>query len=268
MEAAPRLKVIVTPTTGLNHIDLCEANRRGITILSLKGEIEFLRNMRATAEYTVGLMLALLRAIPAASAHVQRGGWNRDLFKGYELYGKTVGVVGYGRVGRLVGRYLLAFDARVIAADPTLSSEQVAPHVELMPFEDLLREADIVTLHVNYTPEKHAFFGAKQFAQMRPGSWFINTSRGELVDKNALLNALVSGHLAGAALDVVANECSRPMPDRPLIRYAARSRNLLITLHLAGNSYESSEKTEIFMAQNLRRYLELTMGPRKKSSAP
>ncbi len=108
-DAAPRLQFVITNTTGLNHIDLEEAERRGVRVISLRGEAEFLKDVRATAEHTVGLLLALVRHVPAAHAHVCGGGWNRDLFRGNELYGKTAGIVGYGRLGRIVSKYLRAF---------------------------------------------------------------------------------------------------------------------------------------------------------------
>ena len=135
MAAAPHLKIIVTPTTGLNHIDLEEAGRRGIRILSLRGEAEFLQDVRATAEHTLALILALLRHVPTALTHVQEGGWNRDQFKGRELHRKTVGVVGYGRLGRIVARYLRAFDTQVLITDPNLKTEvnRAGHHASLAP---------------------------------------------------------------------------------------------------------------------------------------
>jgi D-3-phosphoglycerate dehydrogenase / 2-oxoglutarate reductase len=253
MTAAERLKVIVTPTTGLNHIDLEEADRRGIRVLSLRGETNFLRDIRATAEHTVALMLALLRHVPPAAAHVQDGGWDRDLFKGRELYGKAIGIVGYGRLGRIVARYLQAFDTHVLATDPNIGMTAVEAGVTLVPLARLLREADLVTLHVNLSHETQGFFGREQFTAMKSGSWFINTSRGELVDEAALLAALQSGHLAGAALDVLGHERSDGMQDHPLVAYARKHEHLLITPHLGGCTVESMERTELFLARKLYR---------------
>src|SRR5262249_11149941 len=125
--AAPHLKLIATPTTGLNHIDLREAQRNGIEVVSLQGENEFLQDVRATAEHTVTLILALLRHVPASLEHVRGGGWNRDLFKGHELCGKVIGIVGYGRLGRIVGRYLSVFDAHILVADPHLDAASTEP---------------------------------------------------------------------------------------------------------------------------------------------
>ena len=150
-------------------------------------------------------MLALLRQIPAATEHAREGGWNRDLFKGHELHDKTVGIVGYGRLGHLVARYLLAFGAKVVAADPNVM-DSVDSDVPMVPLSELLRVSDIVTVHVNFTEANARMFGAREFAQMKHGAWFINTARGELVEESALLAALRSGWIRGAAIDVVADE--------------------------------------------------------------
>jgi D-3-phosphoglycerate dehydrogenase / 2-oxoglutarate reductase len=251
LTSAPRLRIIVTPTTGLNHIDLEEAERRGITVLSLRGETDFLQNVRATAEHTVALIFALLRHVPEALNSVRQGAWNRDLYKGRELYGKTVGVVGYGRLGRIVGRYLKAFDSDVLIADPNADSHYVEPGVTSMPLLPLLQKADLVTLHVNHTHATNRFFGREEFATMKKGAWFINTSRGELLDEDALLKALESGWLSGAALDVLCDEQSDRMRDHPLIAYSRTYDNLIITPHIGGCTLESMEKTECFLADRL-----------------
>lgn len=243
MDAAPSLRVIATPTTGLNHIDMREAERRGIAVLSLRGEREFLDEVRATAEHTLALMLALLRRIPEAVEHVRRGEWDRDRLRGCELYGKTVGIVGYGRLGRIVARYVHAFEARVVTSDPHVRAADAGR--PLVPLDELLTEADIVTLHVNLTPENQGFFGRREFAAMRRGSWFINTSRGELVDEAAMIEALESGWLAGAAVDVVSDEYAASR--RPPVH-----RNLIVTPHIGGCTVESMEKTEVFLARKVR----------------
>jgi D-3-phosphoglycerate dehydrogenase / 2-oxoglutarate reductase len=255
MAAARSLKVIVTATTGLNHIDLEEAQRRHIQVLSLREEVEFLKDIRATAEHTLGLMLALLRHVPAAITHVRAGGWDRNLFKGRELHGKTVGIVGYGRLGRIVAHYLKAFDTHLLAADPHIEARAVAPGVTLVPLAQLVREADLVTLHVNLCEETRGFFGRKQFAAMKKGAWFINTSRGELVDESALLDAIRAGRLAGAALDVLCDEHSDGMQDHPLVEYAREHEHVILTPHIGGCTFESMDKTELFLAERLCRML-------------
>jgi D-3-phosphoglycerate dehydrogenase len=254
--AAPQLKVIVSPTTGLNHIDVAEAGSRGVQILSLQENADFLRYVRATAEHCFGLMLALLRHVPSALNHVLEGGWNRDLFKGSELYEKTVGIVGYGRLGRIVGRYLQAIDARVLATDPRVQANAVEPGITLVSLSTLLQESDLVTLHLNLSTESRGLFGQQQFAQMKRGAWFINTARGELIDENALLNALRSGHLRGAALDVLSDEYAGNIEHHPLVAYAREHDNLIITPHIGGCTAESMKKTECFLAYRLLTLLE------------
>lgn len=265
MEAAPRLKLIATPTTGLNHIDVKHAQRRGIEVISLRGASEFLSKVRATAEHTIALILSLIRNVPGAVGHVQRGGWNRDLFQGRELYGKTAGVVGYGRLGRLVAHYLRAFDMRVLTADPNVSQSALEEGIQLVPLMQLLRESDLVTLHVNLCKETKAFFGWPQFEAMKPGAWFINTARGELVDEKAFLETLKSGALAGAAVDVICNESATVATSNPLALYAREHRNLVITPHLGGCTTESMEKTEIYLAQLVCARLSASSVPYKSS---
>lgn len=249
--AAPGLRIVVTPTTGLNHIDVEEAHQRDIRVLSLRGEVDFLREVRATAEHTLALLLALLRWLPAATMHVRGGGWNRDLFRGHELSDKVAGVVGYGRLGRLVAHSLKALGARVLLADPHVEREEVESGLQLLSLEELLRKADIVTLHVAYSSTTHSFFGQREFSLMKEGSWFVNTSRGELVDESALLAALRSRRLAGAALDVITGEYSGELSDHPLIQYARDHDRLIVTPHIGGCTVESMAKTEVFMAKRL-----------------
>jgi D-3-phosphoglycerate dehydrogenase len=251
LEAAKRLKVIVTPTTGLNHLDLVAAERRGISILSLRGETTFLKEVRGTAEHTIGLLLALIRHLPQAYEHVGKGGWNRDKFWGSELYGKTAGIVGLGRLGTIVARYLEIFGMRVIATDPNTKQADVPAGITLVPLKDLLTTSDVVTLHVNLTSSSQGFFSRKQFLSMKHKGWFINTSRGELVDEVALLEALVSEYLSGAALDVLCNETQAGMSDYPLVQYAKSHNNLIITPHIGGCTAESIAKTELYLAEKL-----------------
>jgi D-3-phosphoglycerate dehydrogenase len=256
MNASPRLKVIATPTTGLNHVDLREAELRGIRVISLRGETAFLDQIYATAEHTLALVFGLLRRVPAASAHAAKGGWDRDLFRGRELHGKTAGIIGYGRVGRMVAGYLQAFGMTVLAADSDSSRAFANPQMKIVPLADLLDRADLVSLHVPFTEANAGFLGPKEFARMKAGAWFINTSRGELVHEAALLQALESGHIAGAALDVLSDERSTGMGGNPLVEYSRSHDNLLITPHIAGCTLESMQKTENFLAEKLAAFLD------------
>jgi D-3-phosphoglycerate dehydrogenase len=257
MDAAPQLRVIVTNTTGVDHIDLEEAARRNIRIVSLRGETAFLNTVTATAELTLALLLALVRRVPCAVAHTRRGGWDRYPFKGFDLAGKTAGVVGFGRLGRIVGRLLVAFGMRVLATGKDLDTCRPEAGIDLVPLDDLLPAADVVTVHVDLNPGTRRMFGVREFRMMKAGAWFVNTARGELVNEPALLAALESGHLAGAALDVV-SDSYRSKWSSPLQAYAATHDNLIVTPHIGGFTVESLEKTEIFLADRL---LELLAGP-------
>lgn len=251
MDAASNLKAIITNTTGLNHIDLQQADHRHISVISLKGEVEFLKQIRATAEHTIGLTLALLRKIPSAHQHVVAGGWNRTLFKGHEIHEKTVGIVGYGRLGKIVAGLFQAFGARVIVTSLEFKSGTQVDSFPVLKLAQLLDESDIVSLHVNYEPANDSMFGKPQFDMMRPSAVFINTARGELVDEEALANALDSGSIAGAAIDVVRGEQINARASARLNELAKNSGMLVITPHVGGNTYESLSKTEIYLAEKL-----------------
>ena len=244
------LKIIVSPTTGLDHIDLEECERRGITVLSLQGEPEFLRGIPATAEHTWALLLALVRRIPWAFDSVKEFRWDRNGFVGTELKGKVLGILGMGRVGTQVAAYGRAFQMEVIFNDEAPrdfggSRNSVA----------LFKESDILSIHLPLTARTRGVVGPALLSSMKSGSFLINTSRGHIVDEDALLEALESGHfLAGAALDVLPGELQGIEASR-LVQYAREHDNLLITPHLGGATYESMEKTQWFMLNKLKTFL-------------
>ena len=216
-------------------------------MLSLRDETEFLHQFRGTAEQTIGLMLALLRRVPVAVNHVNAGGWNRDVFRGPELNGSTVGVLGYGRLGSVVAGHLAAFGAHVRICDPHVSKSAVTG------LEELLQNSDIVTVHINFTERNRGFIGRAQFDAMRSGAYFINTSRGELIDEAALLAALKSGHLAGAALDGLTNK-QAGVAWKSLVAYARSHENLIITPHTGDCAVESPKKMKRLMVERLTEF--------------
>jgi len=257
IEAATHLKAIVTATTGLNHIDVESASKHNIAVLSLQGEYEFLDSVYATAEHTWALILSLIRHLPHAYSDVCNGQWNRDRFKGFELHGKTLGIIGLGRLGKKVARYGLAFGMKVLAYDID-HAKQADNGIEMVDLDTLLTKSDVVSLHVNYNSETHALIGNDEFAKMKNHSVFINTSRGEIVDEEALLFVLQKGQIAGAALDVLCGENAGDeewMRKDPLIAYAQDHNNLIITPHIGGATYDSMDKTEIFMAKKLYEFV-------------
>ena len=255
IDAALRLRVIVTATTGLDHIDVRYAQERGITVLSLRDETEFLREVRATAEHTWALLLGLLRNIVPASIAAHQGNWYRDMFRGRELNGKRLGIVGLGRLGKMVARYGQVFGMAVGAFDPLVQEWEDGVRRE-STLNDLLKKSDILSLHVPLNTETQGLIGATELALLPPGAVIVNTSRGQLIDEFALIQALKNKKLAGAALDVVAQERKNDNRQKsPLLDYAGNHDNLLITPHIGGATYESMAKTEVFMAHKLKRFL-------------
>lgn len=242
-----RCSYIVTPVTGIDHIDENLCNKLGIHIISLKGEFEFLKSIRATAEHTIALTLALYRNLADAILHTREGSWDRNKFRGRELFQKKVGIIGLGRLGFIVAGYFKAFGCEVAYYDIIeITSSDFKRHDNL---DSLLEESDIVSVHVNYHQGNHHFFGKNQFHKMKKDAIFINTSRGGLVDENILLDSLISGKISGAALDVLQGEPDVSM--NRLLTYATQHPNLIITPHIGGNTYESFEKTESFIFNKL-----------------
>lgn len=253
LDRMPNLRVIAVPTTGLNHIDTAEAERRGITIVSLKGRRDITEKIYATSELTIGLMLALLRHLPAAHGHVVGGGWDRMKFVGHEISRTVIGLVGCGRLGSRVATILQGMGATIVATDPNQSVATIPAGVELLPLDETLRRADIVSIHVDLNPQTTHFFGAEQFASMKSGAYLINTSRGEVMDEAALLDALVSGKLAGAAMDVMDGEhpSGSHLSENLLVAYAKTHDNLILSPHIGGATEESMLLTEEAIADDV-----------------
>lgn len=240
-------KFLVTPVTGIDHIDEALCKKLGIQIICLRGEYEFLTSIRATAEHTIAITLALYRNLTDAILHTRQGGWNRDNFRGRELFQKKVGIIGLGRLGAIVAGYFKAFGCEVAYYDVVdKQSSEFKKYDSLYP---ILEESDIISIHVNYHEGNHHFFGTEHFNKMKRDAVFINTSRGGLVDENALLESLMSSKIFGAALDVLHGEPK--VLNNSLIKYAAQHQNLIITPHIGGNTYESFEKTETFIYDKL-----------------
>jgi len=256
LDNADILKFIVSPTTGLNHIDTEFTAKKGIEIISLKGERNFLNNITGTAELAWGLLLSLTRNISKASTDVSNGRWDRDKFIGNELSGKTLGIIGLGRLGSILAEYGQAFRMRVVASDP--SPHQVLEKVEMLDLKELLKCSDIISIHIEHNSSNNKFFNQSLFDLIKPGAMLINTSRGEIIDEFALIEVLKSGKLAGAALDVLTDEFKNEgnwLQSNPLWQYAQENPNLLISPHIGGATMESMEKTEIFIADKLKESL-------------
>lgn len=252
LDRAPRLGVIATRTSQLRHIDLDEANRREIAVLSIDAGDPELQETTSTAEEAFALVLALARHIPWAFDAVKEGRWDRARYGGRELQGKTLGIVGHGRLGRMVAGYGRAFGMRVIAHDPAGAGD-----VESVSLHDLLGLADVVSIHCTFDETTRGLLGASELALMRPDAVLVNTARGEIVDEQALLAALESGALAGAAVDTLAGERGdgSHVADHPLVRYARSHENLLVLPHLGGATAEATERTQLLISRKLVEHL-------------
>jgi len=202
LAAATKLKFIGRAGVGVDNIDIEEATKRGVVVMNSPGG-----NTVSTAEHAIALILAVARRIPLAHQSVTKGLWERKAYRGTELNGKTLGVVGLGRVGREVARRLQAFDMEILAMDPFVDGESASSlGIKLVDLDTLLAGSDVVTVHVPLMDETRALFDAGAIAKMRDGAYLINCARGGVVSERALLDALESGKLAGAALDVYESE--------------------------------------------------------------
>jgi len=233
---APRMKAIATPSTGLDHLDLEAAARRGIAVLGLKDERELLDRITATAELAWALVLACARRLPAAFDASRRGLWARDALRGHQLAYKTFGIVGCGRLGTIVADYARAFRMDVLGHD---LRDVRLPGVERVGFETLLQRADVVSIHIHLTTANRGLFSREVLGRMKPGAVLINTSRGAIVDEAAVLEALESGHLGAYGTDVIDGEWRADLDQHPLIAYARDHDNCVITPHVGGVTFES-----------------------------
>ncbi len=242
LQAAERLRVISRCGTGVDNVDLAEAEARGIAVLTTT---EAATN--AVAELVLAGILALLRHLPSLDRRCKTREWKREM--GRRLEGRCVGIVGLGRIGKRVARLLTAFGARVIAHDVREDQGFASAYgIEFVSLETLLKGAEIVTLHVGLGPETRRLIGPEQLRMMRPGALLINCARGDLVDEKALADSLQSGHLGGAFLDTFSEEpYAGPLLDLP---------GVLVTPHIGSYTIESRVAMEIEAAQNLIRFFE------------
>jgi len=243
-----RCKYFLSPVTGIDHIDekLCASLNK--EIICLRGETEFLKEVRATSEHTVLLTQMLMRRAYHAVVDTQKGLWRRDLFRGFELYKKQVGVIGLGRLGSIVADYFLAFGCEVTYYD-VASRVPSDPAIKKVSLEELCEKSEIITLHIPLNESTVGIYDREFFISLKQKPYLINTSRGAIIDEAALLDALMTKKISGAAIDVLIGEPE--VKNNPLIKYAQSNSNLIITPHIGGNTYESFEKTEMFIAQKL-----------------
>lgn len=243
--AAKRLRVVGRAGVGVNNIDVTAATSRGIVVLNVPDG-----NTIAAAEHTIGLMLAAARHIPQAHASLQSGRWQRSAFEGVELRGKTLGIIGAGRIGQEVGKRCLAFGMRVLAYDPYANADNLK-RLGILPaatLDEVLQEADFLSVHTPLTPRTRGLIGERELARLKKGAYVVNCARGGIIDEEALYQALISEHLAGAALDVFSHE---PPGDSPLLRLP----QVVVTPHLGASTREAQLVNAVEVARQVTRFL-------------
>jgi D-3-phosphoglycerate dehydrogenase len=238
LQSAPCLKVVSMHGVGVDHVDLSAAAKLGIVIANCPGT-----NDQAVADLTIGLMISIARKIPQVDRHLHQGGWGR--YSGNELWKKTLGLIGMGRIGRGVAKRALGFDMQVLVYDPYVRQDQIdLPDVRLTSIEEVLRGADFLSLHAVLNDETRNLMSTAQFQLMKSSAYLVNTARGGLIDEQALYQALTSGLIAGAALDVFVDE---PPAGSPLLEL----ENVVLTPHIGAHTKEAIERMGVVAAMNV-----------------
>ena len=241
LDAAPRLKIVARAGVGLDNVDVKTATERGVLVVNAPTS-----NIHSAAEHALALLLSAARQIPAADASLREHAWKRSSFSGTEIFGKTVGVVGLGRIGQLVAQRLAAFEAHIVAYDPYVSAARAAQlGIELLSLDELLGRADFISVHLPKTPETAGLIDKEALAKTKPGVIIVNAARGGLIDEAALADAISSGHVRGAGLDVFSKE---PCTDSPLFELA----QVVVTPHLGASTEEAQDRAGTDVAASVK----------------
>lgn len=240
MEKMPNLKIIARAGVGVDNVDLVAAKERGIVVVNAPTG-----NTISTAEHTFALMLALARKVCAANASIRKEEWNRAAFGGIELAGKTLGIIGFGRIGSEVAKRAQAFDMNVIAYSPSMTKERADKlGITAGTINEILAQSDIITFHCAITPETKGLLNMDSFKKTKPGVMIINAARGGIVDEEALKHYLANGHVAGAAIDVY--------PQEPPANYdLVKMDNVVATPHIAASTAEAQLKVAVIVAEDV-----------------
>jgi len=247
---APNLKVICTPTTGLDHIDLDFCKENNIKIISLKNEREFLNTIPSTAEHTWTLLMAINRKLNMACEHTKLKQWNRNIFKSFNLKGKTLGILGLGRVGKQVAHFGNSFGMTVKGYD-TNQSIKIKLVQNVTSVEELFKISDFISIHIPLNDSNIKFVNQNLIDLMKQKACIINTSRGKVWDEEAIAQALIKKRIRGVATDVIYKELSSDYEKSPLFSVDQRQFNCIITPHIAGATFDSMQMTEDFIIKKL-----------------
>ena len=241
LAAAPKLKIVARAGVGLDNVDVDAATARGVLVVNAPTS-----NIHSAAEHALALLLSTARQIPAADATLRERTWKRSAFSGTEIFGKTVGVVGLGRIGQLVAQRLAAFGAHITAYDPYVSHARAAQlGIELLTLDELLARADFISVHLPKTKETAGLIGKDALAKIKPGAIIVNAARGGLIDEAALAEAITSGHVRGAGLDVFSTE---PCTDSPLFELP----QVVVTPHLGASTAEAQDRAGTDVAASVK----------------
>lgn len=239
--AAPKLKIVARAGVGLDNVDVDAATARGVLVVNAPTS-----NIHSAAEHALALLLSAARQVPAADATLRAHTWKRSSFSGTEIFGKTVGVVGLGRIGQLVAARLAAFGTHIVAYDPYVSSARAAQiGIELVSLDELLSRADFISVHLPKTKETAGLLGKENLAKTKPGVIIVNAARGGLIDEQALADAITSGHVRGAGLDVFSTE---PCTDSPLFELP----QVVVTPHLGASTAEAQDRAGTDVAASVK----------------
>jgi D-3-phosphoglycerate dehydrogenase len=251
LSAAADLRVISTPSIGTDHIDLEHCRARGIAVFSLATERELMQGVHSTAEHAFALLLALVKRVPWGFSSVLDGKWSAAEFRGCDLQGKTLGIVGFGVIGSQVAVFARAFAMEVLVFDPY--AKALPPWARVVGRDELLNRSHVVTLHTPLTPETDGMVGREWFSRMK-GTILVNASRGGVLDEAALLEALEDGRVSAFAADVLRGETAAGMGEHPLVRRARTHGNVLITPHTAGSSLDGQAVTFAHAARRITEF--------------
>lgn len=254
LDRAPNLRLVGSPHTGRDHLDIDLLEERGITLFHIAEEYDLLNSFSATSEMAFALLLSVARKVPQAFEAAKQGHWEREKFAGFQLLGKTLGVLGLGRLGAISARIGQGFGMNVIAND---IREMSLPGVEMVDFNALLERADVLSIHIHLNAETEGLIDAQAIGRMKQGAIVLNTSRGRIIDEAALLAGLESGRLGGAGLDVIDGEwmTDDERARHPLIKFSREHENLVIVPHIGGSTAESIYGARIFMANKMAAWL-------------
>ena len=253
------LKFLVSPTTGLNHIDLISANKYKVKVISLKGDFGFLSSIKSTAEHTWALLLSLVKKVKLASGLTSSGVWDRDrILPNDELDNKNLGIIGFGRLAKIVSVYAEAFNMNILAHDIDKNKFGIEHLKYQKSLDDVLSKSDYLFLMISYSDSNINFMDSEKFLKMKNNSYFINTSRGEMVNEKDLLENLSSGKLKGVGLDVLKNDSNwskKINGSHDLVNYSQNNSNLIITPHIGGYGIDSINNTRNYIINKLKKEL-------------